>query len=221
MHHVYCLSGLGADKRIFNQLRLQQATLHAIVWTMPKPNETLAEYALNLASQVKHPEVVLLGVSFGGMLATELTRLGQLGKLPFTISKTIVVSSCKCRAELPLTLQTAGRLRLHRLVPYQLAMRINKLNRFIFDPKTKAEELYLKRMMLKDTQLILIKRFVNMVMTWKNAAVPAGIFHIHGNADRLFLHSRVKPDCTIAGGGHFMIWNRAEEISGVVNGLLQ
>jgi len=220
MHHIYCFSGLGADGRIFRQLTLAGASLHFIHWTMPAAGQSLASYAQSLAVQITEPRVVLLGVSFGGMLATELTRLGQAGQLPFAIEKTIVISSCKSRHELPLLLRVAGRLRLHKLVPYRLFLGVNGLNRFLFDPKTKAEELYLKRMMLKDTQLVLIKRFVHMILTWPYAPPPPGIVHLHGTADRLLIYRRLHTDFELKGAGHFMVWNRAQEVSDIVNGVL-
>ncbi|TAD82385.1 MAG: hypothetical protein EAY75_16505 [Bacteroidetes bacterium] len=220
MHHIYCFSGLGADGRIFKQLVLHDAKLHFIEWTTPPPGQTLAQYAQSLTTQISHPQVVLLGVSFGGMLVTEITRLGQAGMLPFAIKSAIIVSSCESRRELPWLLRIAGRLQLHRLVPYSMVLGLNGLNRFLFDPKTKAEEMYLKRMMLKDTQLLLIKRCVHMILTWQYAQPPKAVVHVHGTADRLLLMRGLRVDHAVKGGGHFMIWNRAGEISDVVNNVL-
>lgn len=148
--HVYCFSGLGADFRIFARLRLHNAHLLPIEWHMPLAKETLPEYALRLASQIIHPNPVLLGVSFGGMLVTEIAK-----QIPY--EKAIIVSSCKTRHELPWYLRGAGRLGLHKVVPYEIVTNVPALNRFIFDSRSKAEDLYLKKMMLRQTHVQFIR----------------------------------------------------------------
>jgi len=212
--HVYCFSGLGADFRIFAQLRLHNANLHPILWQMPLAKETLLQYAMRLASQIIHPEPVLLGVSFGGMLVTEIAK-----QIPN--KKAIIVSSCKTRHELPWYLRGAGRLGLHKVVPYESITKVSALNRFIFDSRSKAEELYLKQMMLRQTQVQFIRRSVNMILNWQNKEVPDGLVHIHGNRDRLLIPATIKPNYWIQGGGHFMVWNMANEVSDIINKNLQ
>jgi len=44
--------------------------------------------------------------------------------------------------------------------------------------------------------------------------------HIHGDQDRIFPIKNIKPDYVIKGGTHMMVWNRADEISAIINGLL-
>lgn len=224
MHHIYCISGLGADYRIFQKLQVKDAEMHFIHWEMPGANDTMRSYALKLAKQIKHSEIILIGMSYGGMLATEISshfnNTGD-GKDPggFTIKKTILVSSCKCRDEFPGLLTLAGRMRIHRAVPYRLVLRNNFLNRFVFDPDSNKAELQLKRTMLKDLQVNFIRRSLNMIMNWKN--VPAaGVVHIHGTRDKLLTPKNVKADFWIDGGGHFMVWNRAADISRIISQII-
>ena len=109
--HIYCISGLGADSRIFSKLKFENADLHYIEWVLPEPGDSMRSYALKLAEQVKHDEICLVGVSFGGMLVTELTQVykeslqGFPGSsLPFRVLKTFIISSCKHSRQFPLTL---------------------------------------------------------------------------------------------------------------------
>lgn len=213
LHHIYCISGLGADFSIFENIRIPNVVLHPISWEMPLANETLPEYAQRLSSQIWHEDAVLLGVSFGGMLATEISRIKP-------IKQTIIVSSCKCRRELPYYLRLAGSLRLHQVVPYWLVTKSSVLNRFLFDIKTTKEELLLKRLMLKHSDPLWLQRAVHMILNWQNNEVPDGLFHIHGRKDKLLLPSKVQADVWLQDGGHFMIWNKAEEISSIISKLL-
>jgi pimeloyl-ACP methyl ester carboxylesterase len=210
MQHIYCISGLGADFRIFSKLQVKGATLHPIEWQMPSSDDTLVSFAQKLSSQINHPSPVLLGVSFGGMLATEMARV-----LP--IQKAIIVSSCKLRAELPAYMRAAGRVGLHKAIPFWMVTQSKHLNRFIFDTRSREEELYLKRMMLADTNVEFIRRSVNMILNWRNTEQSASVIHIHGDRDKLLLPGTVQPDYWIKNGGHFMIWNMADKISEILN----
>jgi pimeloyl-ACP methyl ester carboxylesterase len=207
--HIYCISGLGADFRIFSKLRIKGAMLHPITWQIPEAGETLPAFARRLSQQIQHENPVLLGVSFGGMISTEISKI-------LTVQKTIIVSSCKERKELPYYLRAAGKAKLHKAVPYWLVTQNKYLNRFIFDTRSREEELYLKRMMLADTNITFIKRSVDMILNWKNKECPPGIVHIHGAKDKLLLPSSVHPDYWIPDGGHFMIWNMADKVGDII-----
>jgi pimeloyl-ACP methyl ester carboxylesterase len=231
MNHIYCISGLGADKRIFQKLTLRGSELHFIEWELPEPGDTMRTYALKLARQIKHPSIVLIGVSFGGMLASEIGRyFAELKKGMVTtpdpllnqqqiIENIILISSCKSPVEFPSLMRLAAAIKIHKAVPYRFILNNKTLNRFVFDLRSNEEELYLKRMMLQENNLVLIKRSINIIFSWK-ANLPADIIHIHGSADRLLTPGKVKADYWISDGGHFMVWNKAAEISAIINQLL-
>lgn len=232
MHQVYCISGLGADHRIFQKLKIDNAQLHFIEWELPDEKDNMQSFALRLARQIKHPEITLIGVSYGGMLATEINRFYNRAKknhslhpdhpvnFPVNIKKTILISSCKSRNEFPRLMQLAAKFRLHKAVPYHFILRNKALNRFVFDLQSKQEELHLKRMMLKQHDVTLIKRSINIIFEWDNE-IPNELVHIHGTKDRLLTPVNVMADHWVKGGGHFMIYNRATEISGIINKILQ
>jgi pimeloyl-ACP methyl ester carboxylesterase len=209
VQHIYCISGLGADFRIFSKLKINDVVLHPIEWQVPDTRDTMASFAQKLTKQIKHPDPVLLGVSFGGMLATEMCKI-------IPVKKTIIISSGKHRLELPVYMRAAGSLRLHKAIPYWLVTRSNVLNRFIFDARSREEELYLKQMMLKDTDTIFIKRSVNMILNWQRCTCDAPVVHVHGKRDKLLLPGYIKADYWIKDGGHFMVWNMADEISAII-----
>lgn len=209
-YHIYCISGLGADFRIFANLHIPHAVLHPIEWLMPEAGEALPAFAARLSHQIFHPNPILLGVSFGGMLATEISNL-----LP--VQKTIIVSSAKSRPELPWYMRVAGRMRLHKVVPYWLVAHNKALNRFIFDTRSKAEELYLKKIMLQQTDSLFIRRSVDMILRWQRTSPPDNIIHIHGQTDKLLLPGQVRATHWIPQGGHFMVWNMAAQVSAIIH----
>ena len=61
---------------------------------------------------------------------------------------------------------------------------------------------------------------VNEVLNWKNEWQHPGLFHIHGSKDKIFPIKNIKADAVIKDGGHFMILNRADEISRLINSIL-
>ena len=54
MQHVYCISGLGADERIFCKLDIPGSTFHFIQWIQPETAEDIYAYAGRLKEQIVH-----------------------------------------------------------------------------------------------------------------------------------------------------------------------
>lgn len=90
----YVFSGLGADERVFKNLSFGEAEVEHIHWIPPLTTETLAQYAQRIAQRITTPHPVLVGLSFGGMVAVEIAKI-----LP--VEKVILISSAKTRDELP------------------------------------------------------------------------------------------------------------------------
>jgi pimeloyl-ACP methyl ester carboxylesterase len=78
--HIYFVPGLAADKEIFENISLPESlyTLHIISWLIPIKKETMAQYAKRMAAFVKEKNAVLVGVSFGGVVAQEMSSFLKL-----------------------------------------------------------------------------------------------------------------------------------------------
>ncbi|MBC7650419.1 MAG: alpha/beta hydrolase, partial [Deinococcales bacterium] len=74
MQKVYFISGLGADKRSFSFLDLSFCEPIFISWLIPLSKETLVAYALRLRATITEPNPIIVGLSFGGMLVTEMAK---------------------------------------------------------------------------------------------------------------------------------------------------
>ena len=61
----------------------------------------------------------------------------------------------------------------------------------------------------------------HQVVTWKNELIPPNVFHIHGESDRIFPYRYVREDFSVSRGGHFMIMNRAEYISSLIQRIIE
>ncbi len=213
MVHVYCISGIGADERVFSKLDLPGCEIHPIKWIMPFRNESMKNYAVRLAAQIKHAEPVLIGVSFGGMMAVELSKL-------FPFKKVILISSARKADELPLWMKVCGALKLNKIFP---PPRKNKffipVENYFLGPQTPEEEAIIDAF-----RQSVSRRFLNWsidkILNWGNMTVPANIVLILGNKDKFFPFRKAKPDHVIAGGTHFMVYNKAGEINPLLQQLI-
>ena len=75
---VYFMPGLAASSTIFERIDLPKDVFEMILleWEIPLPEETLVHYAKRMASKITHPNPVLIGVSFGGILCCSPRRTG-------------------------------------------------------------------------------------------------------------------------------------------------
>ncbi len=85
--HIYLISGLGADYRVFQKIDLEANSYTHIKWDKPKSqNQSIIDYTKGLLAQIKHENPILIGVSFGGMIAIEIAKL-------IPVRKIIIISS--------------------------------------------------------------------------------------------------------------------------------
>lgn len=225
MKTVYCISGLGADERIFSKLDVPGVTFTCIRWLQPVKKEPIGAYAARMLNQIRndHPDMkgdhpdrkgdhpVILGVSFGGMMAIEMAKISPVTKL-------ILVSSVKSRQEMPLWMRLAGKLGLDRLLPAN-PPRLAKMENNFLGAQT-AEEMALCDDFRNNVDPVYLQWAIRQVLNWQNEWQPAELYHIHGSMDKSFPIGRIRPTHLIEGGGHFMIMNRAEEINGILKAIL-
>jgi pimeloyl-ACP methyl ester carboxylesterase len=208
---VYFISGLGADRRIFARLKLPpEIRIKYIDWIEPLKKESLIAYCKRLAVQVDaKDDFVLAGLSFGGMVAIELSRMLQ----PRLI---ILISSIATRNELPLHFRLVRNLKLNRITPAWLMKLPRPFIYWIFNARTKGERLML-RSFLENVSNPYLKWSINEVVNWENEQRPVNLFHIHGSSDRIFPYKNIHADVRIEDGGHLMVYDKAGEISKILS----
>ena len=211
---IYLLSGLGADHRIFQHLHFGPFTPKHIHWLEPNPQEPLTDYARRLSAQIEGEAPILLGVSFGGMVAVEIAKQRQCQTV-------ILISSAATRAEVPAVYRNAGRLCLHRLLPVPLLKQANFLTYWFFGMHTAAERALLKNI-LRDTDGRFLRWAMDAIVRWENTETLPNLLRLHGTADRILPIRNIRHvDARIPGGGHLMIFNRAGEINEALLRLLR
>jgi len=200
--HVYFVPGLAANSSIFEYIELpkDKFQIHLLDWMIPSTGETLNDYARRLADQVKHDNVVLLGVSFGGVVVQEMAQFLSLKRL-------IIVSSVKCQRELPRRMRYASRSRLFKILPTSLVNHVDLLGKLaIGDFAKKRVELYKKYLSVTDTRYL--DWAIENMVCWDKREPMQEIVHIHGDKDEIFPFKYIEGCITVPGGTHVMIINR-------------
>lgn len=202
----YTISGLGADKRVFDYLEINHPT-HHLEWIEPNKHETLPQYAQRLSGNIDTSEPFgIIGVSFGGMLATEIAK--QLNP-----KITVLISSVSESKHLPFLYRFIGSSGILKIIPSTLFNPPNFLMDYYFGTYQKK----LLYSILSDTDTKFTKWCVIALTTWQNETVPESIYHIHGTKDKVLPLKKSSDVVTIDKGTHFMIVDRAKEISSIIN----
>lgn len=208
---IYFISGLGADQRSFKFLDLKNVNLHFIYWEIPQKGEPLKSYCQRLTSQIDTSrEVILVGLSFGGIVAQELSKIIRVDKL-------ILISSVKSEHEFSYQLKLVRFFGLHKIVPSRFLKWSNLLTGDYYFSVESDEESKLLQQIIQDTDRYFMKWAIGEIMKWSNPKPLEGVVHIHGNCDRIFPVRNIKNFLPLNNAGHFMIVNRAREISEILN----
>lgn len=210
--NLYLLSGLGADQRVFQKLDFSGYSVHFIQWIPPLENETIEHYASRLLDQIPTPKPILIGLSFGGMMAVEIAK--QIEN-----EKVILIASAKTKNEIPFYFRWAGTLRLHKILPTRLLKHSNFISNWFFGASETADKELLKAI-LHDTDAIFLKWAIDKVARWRNTIIPKNIVHLHGTNDKILPYRFVECDLTVKDGGHFMTLNKADELTSILRKLI-
>ena len=212
METIYCISGLGADERAFSKLKINGYALKVIQWLIPERNETIQAYAKRMRVAITEENPVLMGLSFGGMVCTEIAK-----QIP--VHKIIIISSIKSSKELPLWMKAVAVLKLNKIVPLKSTRLTQPIQNRMLGVQSE-EEKALVACFRRDVDLPYTTWAVNQAINWKNDWQHPNIFHIHGDNDHMFPIKNIKPTFIIKKAGHFMIMNRAAEVSTCINSIL-
>lgn len=205
---IYFVSGLGADERVFAWLKIDGYRPVHIRWLQPQVGETLAQYAERLKAQILDPEPILVGLSFGGLVALELAK-------QVSARQVILISSVKDDREIPIYFKLFRFLPVHRILPFKsLLWAVYWLTNWLFSVEDSNEKRLLKNI-LTDTDPVFLKWALHRVVVWRSQQIPQEIFQLHGRGDRIFPNRWVKADVEID-GGHLIVMNRAPVVSQLI-----
>ena len=199
---VYLMPGLAASAAIFERIALPEAAFEIVLleWEIPLDNESLPDYAKRMTEKIKHPNPVLIGVSFGGILVQEMAAFVQARKV-------IIISSVKSNLEFPRRMKIAKTTKAYKLIPMSLILNIENLAKFSFGAKVNQRlKLYEKFLSVRDIRYL--DWAIEKVILWDRIVADKNVIHIHGDADDVFPIKYISDCIVVKGGTHIMILNK-------------
>ncbi|WP_425616988.1 alpha/beta fold hydrolase [Anatilimnocola sp. NA78] len=208
---ILLLTGMTPDTRIFSRLLplLPNATI--VPWITPRRNESIPNYAERLADSLTIAgEVIVCGVSFGGIVARELA-------LRLNAKACVLISSVRDSQQLP---------------PWFRAFR--GLSRLPLEPLFSAVGTVasLAPATLRTASTARLKKFHGQAGSWHRWASSAvlrwqpslsidaiPLTQIHGDQDLTFPIRYIQPDRVITGGGHVLPLTHPKEVAAIISQL--
>lgn len=209
--HLYCFPGLGASTKIFERLQFPEddIEMHLIPWKIPSSfEESMQDYAARICQEIKHEKPIILGVSFGGMIVQEMSKIIE-------VEKVIIVSSLKSHHEFPNRLKVIKDSKAYKLFPTGFIQNFEEYSKYFYgDFLKKKAELYKMYLSVRDP--LYLKWALHNVLHWKQENPPENLIHIHGTDDPIFPHKHIQNFIPVEGGKHEMILTKPRQISEIV-----
>lgn len=208
---VYFLPGQGADKRLFDSIKLpSDYEIRFIEYGTPPRKSTMNSFARELSKQIDTTQkFVLVGTSLGGMLCAEMSEF-------LHPEKTILISSAANRKEFPFQYKFQKVIPLYFIVPGFVMKGSARMLQPIVEPDRKHNKETFKAM-LKAKNGKYMRRSIKMVIQWKRTSNTAPIVRIHGENDHTLPVRNVKHvDYLIHDGSHMITLTRGKQISGLL-----
>jgi pimeloyl-ACP methyl ester carboxylesterase len=212
---VYFISGLGADHRVFQHINIDASEGTHVKWETPLKGESLSDYVKRLLPQIDtRSPVTLVGVSFGGIVAQELSRIVSVQKL-------IIISSVKSRRELPFQLKLFHHFPVYKMIPATFLLWCNQLTAAYYFGVKSIEGKELLNAIIQDTDPVFLKWAMEIIVSWRGDPMLQEVLHIHGSHDKIFPARSIRDATMIDKGGHWMVFNRAAEVNELLNDYLR
>jgi esterase/lipase len=206
VRHLYLVSGMGAGEDIFKNLDFGELQTHFIPWEKVSMSESFTEYVKRLTRSIDtSQDFGILGVSMGGIAAQEMTRYVDPSFL-------ILVSTIKSHDELPPYLRIAADAKLQKIFPEQFYKWAALRSGTVVGMQGK-KNLALFQQMIDQYGDDYYKWSINAVAEWRSVDHQVPYLHLHGNSDMVFPSAYIKNAEIIEDGTHFMVMNRAKEVS--------
>lgn len=194
------MPGLAAGPSIFERIQLPADVfeMHFLEWLIPEKEEAIEHYAERVAKGVIHENVILVGVSFGGVLVQEMKKFVKPRKV-------IIISSVKSNVELPRWMKIAKTTKAYKIMPTKLVENMDNLTKFTFGSSIIKQRLKLYEKFLSVRDKAYLDWSIEQIINWKRTEVDPEVIHIHGDDDEVFPIKNIKNAIIVKGGTHIMI----------------
>lgn len=206
---LYCISGLGGDERVFSFLDLKDVEVRYLNWLKPNMKETMEEYSNRMAQLIDTTrEFGIIGVSFGGMVGTEIAKRLNPKFL-------VLLSSAMTRDELPKLYRIGGKLRLYKLL-HPIFLRWGQFVVNWLVRSDQPDKRLIVRQMVQESDPDFLRWSVKIGATWQNKQQVECI-RIHGTKDNILPMRNFKADYIVDKGKHLIVMTHPQEVSGFLN----
>ena len=207
---IYLIPGQGADGRLFKDITIHQYDTIILNFITPYKNETMQSYARRMAERIDTTcKYSIVGVSLGGMLAVEMNKF-------LDPEETIIISSAKCKKELPVKYRMFNYFSLHKVLSGKFYIWGAKLGQPILEPAGKENRLFFREM-LNAKDPMFMKRAVAMIVSWDNTEYADNIIHIQGKKDHTIPTRRTSPTIIVNDGNHVIAMKNSKLVSELLN----
>ena len=212
---VYLFPGQGSDERLFVKIELGSGyKIFYIKYPVPYKGATMKDYAIEISKQIDtSQQYIMIGVSLGGMICSELSDI-------LNPEKIIIISSAKCRKELPFRYRFQKAIPLNKIIPGFLVKIGAQILQPIVEPDRNKNKSIFKSM-LKSKSSKYYKRTVDLIVNWNRDSCNFNIIHIHGTKDHTIPIRNVKFDYKIDKGSHMMTLTRGDEINNLIHSIFK
>jgi pimeloyl-ACP methyl ester carboxylesterase len=210
---ILLLTGMTPDPRIFDRLAPLLPTASLVPWVAPLPEESIPDYAQRLAdSIVVRDDIIVCGVSFGGIIAQELA-------LHLNAKACVLISSVRSTGQLPPWFRIFRPLAIHRVEPILSAIGTAA----DFYPTSIRTDATARLSKLAGAAGAWHRWATTSVLRWDPSPELAKlrIVQIHGDRDTTFPIRYVDPDVVIANGGHELPITHASDIAEMLTKLAE
>ena len=192
---LYLLPGMTPDDRIFDRLVPLLPNSSVVNWLEPHKHESLSAYAGRLAATIPTSHCFIGGVSFGGIVALEMSRI-------IRPHGCFLISSIRDPQQLP------PWLRVFRLMAGRHCPRVlNTIGQIAaVTPKRIRTQSTARVTKLAGDAGAWHRWATSAVLQWQpDGSVPnVRVYHIHGDADTTFPIRYTDPDVIVRNGGHVL-----------------
>lgn len=210
--HIYFVPGMAANSKIYEFLNLDKNIFesHFLEWKIPLSyDESIESYAQRMCDEITHENPVLIGVSFGGVIVQEMSKL-------IPVKKVIIISSIKSNQELPKRLKLVEKTKVYKLFPAKFIENIETyVSMFLGDYQKKKFQEYKKYMSVRNAAYL--NWAIVTILHWQQSESLKNITHIHGTRDEVFPIKYINDCIEIENGTHTMIITKAKKITKAIS----
>ena len=106
-YNIYMMPGMAANSLIFERIKFpENYIINYLEWLMPIGDEELSDYVERLSKSINGDNIVLIGVSFGGIIVQEIAKIIKVHKI-------VIISSVKKSSELPFLMHLGKNINAH------------------------------------------------------------------------------------------------------------